>query len=173
LAVVLDVFSRKMVSWQMADTMTTDLVLSALEMGLWRRDVVRNRLVHHSDRGSAADSNGRRNTLIRRCWSGMSAKLGHSGDGKAGDTVAWGGHRWRIVSISCGFGNRSLVGRPVRMLGSEPACHRRLERDGSVRLAGCLQAAPTTPGRTSITGWSGSGKQGRKVYERNQCSNAS
>jgi hypothetical protein len=35
-----------------------------------------------------ADSNGRRNTLIRRCWSGTSAKLGHSGDGKAGDAVA-------------------------------------------------------------------------------------
>jgi hypothetical protein len=35
-----------------------------------------------------ADSNDRRNTLIRRCWSGTSAKLGHSGDGKAGDAVA-------------------------------------------------------------------------------------
>jgi hypothetical protein len=31
-----------------------------------------------------ADSRGRRNILIRRCWSGTSAKLGHSGDGKAG-----------------------------------------------------------------------------------------
>jgi transposase InsO family protein len=43
---VLDVFSSKVVGWQMADTMTTDLVLSALEMGLWRRDVVRDRLIH-------------------------------------------------------------------------------------------------------------------------------
>jgi putative transposase len=34
LAVVLDVFSRKVVGWQMADRMTTDLVLSALEMWL-------------------------------------------------------------------------------------------------------------------------------------------
>ena len=52
LAVVLDVFSRKVVGWQMADTMTTDLVLTAFEMGLWRRDVVRDRLIHHSDKGS-------------------------------------------------------------------------------------------------------------------------
>jgi len=52
LAVVLDVFSRKIVGWQMADTMTTNLVLSAFEMGLWRRDVVRDRLIHHSDKGS-------------------------------------------------------------------------------------------------------------------------
>jgi hypothetical protein len=35
-----------------------------------------------------ADSSSRRNTLIRRCWSGTSAKLGYSGDGKAGDAVA-------------------------------------------------------------------------------------
>ena len=52
LAVVLDVFSRKVVGWQMADRMTTDLVLTAFEMGLWRRDVVRDRLTHHSDKGS-------------------------------------------------------------------------------------------------------------------------
>jgi putative transposase len=52
LAVVLDVFSRKVVGWQMADTMTTDVVLAALEMGLWHRDVVRDRLIHHSDKGS-------------------------------------------------------------------------------------------------------------------------
>jgi putative transposase len=52
LAVVLDVFSRKVVGWQMADRMTTDLVLTAFEMGLWRRKVVRNRLIHHSDKGS-------------------------------------------------------------------------------------------------------------------------
>lgn len=52
LATVLDVFSRKIVGWQMSDRMTTDLVLSAFEMGLWRRDVTREQLVHHSDKGS-------------------------------------------------------------------------------------------------------------------------
>jgi putative transposase len=52
LAVVLDVFSRKIVGRQMADTITTDLVLTAFEMGLWRREVVRDRLIHHSDKGS-------------------------------------------------------------------------------------------------------------------------
>lgn len=52
LAVVLDVFSRKVVGWQMSDRMTTDLVLSALEMGLWRREVTRGGLIFHSDKGS-------------------------------------------------------------------------------------------------------------------------
>ena len=32
--------------------MTTDLVLSAFEMGLWRREVTGEELVHHSDKGS-------------------------------------------------------------------------------------------------------------------------
>jgi putative transposase len=57
LAVVLDVFSRKVVGWQMADRMTTDLVLTAFEMGLWRREVVRDRLIHHSDKGSQTGLN--------------------------------------------------------------------------------------------------------------------
>ena len=52
LAVVLDAFSRKVVGWQMADRMTTDLVLTAFEMGLWRRDVIGNQLIFHSDKGS-------------------------------------------------------------------------------------------------------------------------
>lgn len=52
LATVLDVFSRKIVGWAMSDRMTTDLVLSAFEMGLWRREVTREELVHHSDKGS-------------------------------------------------------------------------------------------------------------------------
>lgn len=51
LATVLDVFSRKIVGWQMSDRMTTDLVLSAFEMALWQGDVVRQQVVHHSDKG--------------------------------------------------------------------------------------------------------------------------
>jgi transposase InsO family protein len=52
LAVVLDVFSRKVVGWQMADTKTTDFRFGYPGDGLWRRDMVRDRLIHHSDKGS-------------------------------------------------------------------------------------------------------------------------
>ncbi|MCQ9163970.1 IS3 family transposase [Arthrobacter sp. STN4] len=53
-AFVLDVFSRRVVGWQLSTTMHTALALDALEMGLWtrhrdRKDV--SQLVHHSDRG--------------------------------------------------------------------------------------------------------------------------
>ena len=53
-AFVLDVFSRRIVGWQLSTSLRTDLALDALEMGLWTRrhagaDV--SSLVHHSDRG--------------------------------------------------------------------------------------------------------------------------
>jgi transposase InsO family protein len=37
LAVVLDVFSRRVVGWAMADHLRTELVLDALEMAVWNR----------------------------------------------------------------------------------------------------------------------------------------
>jgi putative transposase len=52
-AFVLDVFSRTIVGWQVADHMRTELPLDALEMALWRRRVKKGSgLIHHSDRGS-------------------------------------------------------------------------------------------------------------------------
>lgn len=50
LAVVLDLFSRRIVGWAMQSDMTAKLVTDALLMALWRRG--RRALLHHSDRGS-------------------------------------------------------------------------------------------------------------------------
>jgi transposase InsO family protein len=52
LAVVLDAFSRRVVGWAMADHLRASLAIDALEMALANRTVVRDRLVHHSDRGT-------------------------------------------------------------------------------------------------------------------------
>ena len=52
-AFVLDAFSRKVVGWQLASHMRTDLVLDALRMALGQRDHGADfELVHHTDRGS-------------------------------------------------------------------------------------------------------------------------
>jgi putative transposase len=51
-AFILDVHSRMIVGWQLANHLRTDLVLDALEMALWRRDLSYGDLIHHSDRGS-------------------------------------------------------------------------------------------------------------------------
>jgi putative transposase len=53
LAFVIDVFSRRVVGWQLAGHMRTDLVLDALRMALGTRDHgAEFRLVAHTDRGS-------------------------------------------------------------------------------------------------------------------------
>ncbi|WP_333766868.1 DDE-type integrase/transposase/recombinase [Streptomyces sp. IBSBF 2435] len=53
MAFVLNVYSRMIVGWQVANHMRTQLPLEALEMALWRRRIKKNPgLVHHSDRGS-------------------------------------------------------------------------------------------------------------------------
>lgn len=51
LAGVIDLFSRKVVGWSMADNMHTKLVEDALQMALARRQISPG-LLHHSDRGS-------------------------------------------------------------------------------------------------------------------------
>ena len=50
LAVVMDVYSRKVVGWAFAERMTTDLVIAALNMALITRRPVS--VIHHSDQGS-------------------------------------------------------------------------------------------------------------------------
>jgi putative transposase len=52
-AFIIDVFSRRVVGWQLARHMRTDLVLDALRMALGIREPGADfRLVAHTDRGS-------------------------------------------------------------------------------------------------------------------------
>jgi len=52
LAAVRDAFSNRIVGWKTSDRCDTDLVLGALEYGIWSRQVRDGQLIHHSDRGS-------------------------------------------------------------------------------------------------------------------------
>ena len=54
-AFCIDVFSRMITGWRTSSSMSTDLVLDALEMGIWQRRREGHSLeglVHHSDAGS-------------------------------------------------------------------------------------------------------------------------
>ena len=51
LAVVLDLYSRRIVGWAMSDRMTAELTMRALRMALNNRQVAPG-LIHHSDQGS-------------------------------------------------------------------------------------------------------------------------
>jgi putative transposase len=50
LAVVLDVYSRRIVGWAMETHLRTELVLEALDLALWQRRPTA--VIHHSDQGS-------------------------------------------------------------------------------------------------------------------------
>ena len=50
LAIVLDVWSRRVVGWAIGEQMTTELVLSALNMAIAQRGA--SGVIHHSDQGS-------------------------------------------------------------------------------------------------------------------------
>ena len=62
LAVVIDLFSRKVVGWAMADQMRVDLVLEAFEMAILHRRPTGD-LLFHSDRGSQYAANAFRDRL--------------------------------------------------------------------------------------------------------------
>jgi putative transposase len=51
LAVVVDLYSRKVIGWSMKPTLARELVLDALIMAVWRRRP-KNRVTVHSDQGS-------------------------------------------------------------------------------------------------------------------------
>lgn len=75
LAVVLDVFSRRIVGWAMANHLRTELVLQALEMAIWRRRP--NNVIHHSDQGTQYTSIA----FGRRCKeAGIRPSMGSVGD---------------------------------------------------------------------------------------------
>ena len=65
LAIVLDLFSRRVVGWSMADNMRTPLVTNALAMALERCEVTPGLLLH-SDRGSQYASDDYQATLKSR-----------------------------------------------------------------------------------------------------------
>jgi transposase InsO family protein len=78
LAIVMDLYSRRIVGWATADHLKTDLCLDALQMGIHQRMEIEG-LIHHSDRGvqyasdryrEALDARGIECSMSRRanCW---------------------------------------------------------------------------------------------------------
>jgi transposase InsO family protein len=51
LAVVLDLFSRKVVGWALRDSLETELISAALQSAVESRRPAGQELLHHSDRG--------------------------------------------------------------------------------------------------------------------------
>ncbi|MFK4540460.1 transposase InsO family protein [Streptomyces tendae] len=81
-ALVVDIFSRRIVGWSAATSKETQLVLDALEVALWQRardecPYVRGELVHDSDAGSQYTSF---KLAEHRDAAGIAASIGSVGD---------------------------------------------------------------------------------------------
>jgi len=75
-AFVIDVFSRMIVGWRVSSSMSAELTLDALEQALWAR-AVKERLIHHSDRGSQGGFNRYSERLAE---AGVEPSIGSVGD---------------------------------------------------------------------------------------------
>lgn len=76
LALVLDLYARKLVGWAMSETMSQELTLRALDVALgWRNPDAG--LVHHSDRGSQYAATDYREKLAAR---GITVSMSRKGD---------------------------------------------------------------------------------------------
>ena len=76
MALVLDLFARKIVGWAMSDSMPQELTIEALRVALGWRDPDAG-LVHHSDRGSQYAAGNYRKVLEAR---GITVSMSRKGD---------------------------------------------------------------------------------------------
>ena len=79
LAVVIDLFSRKVVGWSMSSRMKAQLVTDALRMAIWQRKPKAGVIVH-SDRGSQYASKAYRRLLKAHGFTGSMSRKGDCWD---------------------------------------------------------------------------------------------
>ncbi|MDM3002523.1 IS3 family transposase [Citrobacter sp. CK188] len=79
LAVVVDLFSRKVIGWSMQSRMTKDIVLNALLMAVWRRNP-RKQVLVHSDQGSQYTSHEWQSFLKSHGLEGSMSRRGNCYD---------------------------------------------------------------------------------------------
>ena len=79
LAVVVDLFSRKVVGWSMQSRITKELVLNALLMAVWRRNP-QSKVMVHSDQGSQYTSHDWQSFLKDNNLEGSMSRKGNCHD---------------------------------------------------------------------------------------------
>jgi putative transposase len=77
LAVVIDLYSRKVVGWSLGPRLTSTLVCEALLMALWLRRPAKGQLIFHSDRGVQYASDAFRRLLEAH---GIAGSMSRKGD---------------------------------------------------------------------------------------------
>ncbi len=95
LAVVLDLYSRKVVGWAMSERMSKTLVMDALKMALWRRKMPKGVIVH-SDRGSQYCSHAYQRLLKKY---GLVCSMSKKGDCYDNAAMESWNHSLKVESI--------------------------------------------------------------------------
>lgn len=85
LAVVIDLFSRKVVGWSMSSRMKAKLACDALRMAIWQRWPQAG-LIVHSDRGSQYASKAYRRLLKAHGFIGSMSRLGNCWDNSVAES---------------------------------------------------------------------------------------
>ena len=88
LAVVMDLFSRRIVGWSMRDSMRSEIVIDALEMAWLQRSPGKDRgLIFHSDRGSQYASYEFNQVLNERGITPSMSRKGNCWDNACSETL--------------------------------------------------------------------------------------
>jgi len=95
LAVVLDLYSRKVVGWAMSDRMTATLVCDAMTMAVWQRKPAAG-LIAHSDRGSQYCSKEYQQLLAQH---GMRCSMSKRGDCYDNAAMESWNHSFKVEAI--------------------------------------------------------------------------
>jgi len=160
LATVIDLCTRMVVGWQLANHLRTGLVTDALQMAITHGHAPAG-AVFHSDRGCQGGFNWSTQHLGREVLVWADVLVGRQLRRGGRRCVRRVGLRSRAVSIGSGSGRRSRAGSPVRAPGSRPACPRRWAVGGFASVAACrrLSSSHTRAGICR----SGSGRRSRFV----------
>ena len=95
LAVVMDLYSRKVIGWALSERMTTPLVVNALMMALWQRKMPRGVIIH-SDRGSQYCSGDYQNLLKHH---GLICSMSKRGDCFDNAAMESWNHSFKVEAI--------------------------------------------------------------------------
>ena len=94
-AVVLDLFSRKVVGWSIGDSLSTPLVAEALRRAIEARRPVGSELLHHSDRGCQYTSDAYQQTLRALGIECSMSRTGNCYDNAVAERFFWSlKHEW-------------------------------------------------------------------------------
>jgi hypothetical protein len=140
-AVVLDVFSRRVVGWSIADHLRTELVVDALQMAQWTREP--DGTIVHSDRGTQGGFNrSSQHLMITEVLGGTTSAAGRSG-AAPGDAFT------RTANPGQACGARVLA--PDRARHAQRGCSgrgRRVSPGRDAVVSSRWRHAATEPGRT-------------------------